>query len=577
VGIWCLKRPELRRTKCALYSASGAYLSDRSYHERRENSNENFSKRRVVGVVGVGASFLLGIYGYRYLKAFSESVSIFVLDDSDDRRQVSSTEELDEEVASYQGIPGGRIDGLPTYKMADVAKHSSAEKRLWVTYKEGVYDITDFVDSHPGGDAILMAVGSALEPFWNLYAVHKTPQVTKLLEQYRIGNLDPAEAKENAEGHDPYHADPSRDPELVPSNKKPFNAEPLPERLIENYITPTEYFYVRNHLPVPVVDLSNYAIEIEGPGIKSTSLTLEELKKMPKHTITATVMCAGNRRSEMSQVKEVKGLYWGPSAIGNATWSGVKLSELLEKIGFDESTNEALHVQFEGLDLTPESNPYGGSIPIEKAVDPKGDVILAYEMNGKPLTRDHGYPVRVIAPGIVGARCVKWLNRIVLSKEESPAFWQRRDYKGFSPNVTAETAKWDEAAAIEELPVISAICMPSKHDHVHVNDDSTVTVRGYAWSGGGRPIIRVDVTSDGGDRWVEAELVEKSDARPGRHWSWTLWEVKVPVTASQNQVELWAKAVDSSYNVQPESFKHIWNIRGVLNNAYHRVPINLVR
>ncbi|KAF6199941.1 hypothetical protein GE061_006239 [Apolygus lucorum] len=536
---------KLRRVALSCY-----HYSKKEYH----NDGHTRDRRKLLtGTAGLGIGLVVGVAGYHLIKGQPHYGW-----------------------SSGEGV-GERIDGLPTYKMVDVGKHTNKETRMWITYKEGVYDITDFIESHPGGNAILMGVGGAVDPFWNIYAAHKTPQVARILEQYRIGNLDPVEAKENSKSHDPYSNDPNRNPELVASSKKPFNAEPPPKRLVENYITPTEYFYVRNHLPVPLVDLKEYEIEIEGPGIKSKTLTLEELKQLPKHTITATVMCAGNRRSEMSEVKEVKGLFWGPAAIGNATWTGAKLCDILNSLGYDESNKEVLHVQFEGLDLTPESNPYGGSIPIEKAVDPRGDVILAYEMNGQPLTRDHGYPVRVIAPGIVGARCVKWLHRIVLSNEESPAFWQRRDYKGFSPNVVAETANWEKAASIEELPVISAICVPSKDQCVPVCKDNTILVTGYAWSGGGRPIVRVDVTADGGNLWVEADLVAQNDARPSRHWGWTLWEAKVPVDPSTKKVELWAKAVDSSYNVQPESFKHIWNIRGVLNNAYHRVTVTVTR
>lgn len=130
------------------------------------------------------------------------------------------------------------------------------------------------------------------------------------------------------------------------------------------------------------------------------------------------------------QVKKVKGLEWGPCAIGNATWSGARLIDVLHHLGMDTDDPRIEHVVFDGLDLDPTGNPYGASVPAHKALNPKADVILAYEMNGEPLPRDHGFPIRAIVPGVVGARNVKWLGSIRLSAEESSSFWQQNDYKG---------------------------------------------------------------------------------------------------------------------------------------------------
>lgn len=179
--------------------------------------------------------------------------------------------------------------------------------------------------------------------------------------------------------------------------------------------------------------------------------------------------------------------------------------------------------------------PYGGSIAFNKAMDPKGDVLLVFEMNGEPLPRDHGFPVRVIAPGIVGARNVKWLSKIVLSNQESQAFWQQKDYKVFSPSVEPSNADYSKAPSIQQLPVISAICTPNDGDAVDGKDDF-VTVKGYAWSGGGQKILRVDLTSDGGETWHEAEINEQNDAEAPYHWSWTLWTAKIPINSRENKV-----------------------------------------
>lgn len=156
---------------------------------------------------------------------------------------------------------------LPTYDLKTVGEHNSLEKGIWVTYGSGVYDITQFVNMHPGGvDKIKLAYGGALEPFWSLYAVHKTPEVLEILEGMRIGNLDPEVAAKMAEDfkNDPYSNEPSRNPALIPSSVKPFNAETPPELLTDTFLTPNDLFFVRNHLPVPEVDVKNYAIEVSG-------------------------------------------------------------------------------------------------------------------------------------------------------------------------------------------------------------------------------------------------------------------------------------------------------------------------
>ncbi len=211
-------------------------------------------------------------------------------------------------------------------------------------------------------------------------------------------------------------------------------------------------------------------------------------------------------------------------------------------------------------------------------MDPRGDVILAYEMNGVPLSRDHGYPLRVIVPGVVGARNVKWLGRIVISTTESDSHWQKGDYKGFSPSTNWDNVDFSKSPAIQNMPVTSSICSPLSGDSVKVVN-GLVTVKGYAWSGGGNKIVRVDITGDGGKTWQTAELEQEnndlSTVSIGRHWSWTLWTAQIPVKKGTSNIEIWSKAVDSSYNVQPESFENIWNLRGMLSNAYSRVKVKV--
>ncbi|KAL4129396.1 hypothetical protein PRIC2_005404 [Phytophthora ramorum] len=502
---------------------------------------------------------------------------------------------------------------LPTFTFEEVQKHTGAHKSgTWVVYRHGVYDITRFIVSHPGGTKILLAAGNSIEPFWQLYAAHNHADVHKILEKLRIGNLREEDVemlealRKERYGDGPYSKDPTRHPALKVNSSMPFNAEPPAELLMESFITPNDLFFVRNHLPVPEVDAEHFTLKVSGLGIgkgKQVEFTLDDLKsKFKHHTVTTTVQCAGNRRAEMSGVKQVNGLSWDTTALSTANWTGVLLSDVLASIGItDEDSRQGQcdcevgenldvcgdcnaviqHVQFQGLDADTEGNTYGASIPVATALDPRKDVLLAFEMNGETIPRDHGFPLRVIVPGTVGARNVKFLHRIVLSSEESPSFWQQRDYKGFPPNVDySRDDYWKFAGdSIQELPVQSAITEP-KNGSVHLVDDasdsSIVTVKGYAWSGGGRNIIRVDISADGGKTWTPAELHESGKRQKyNRAWAWTPWELDVEVPPGTKKLDIMCKAVDASYNVQPDTIAPIWNMRGVLNNAWHRVHVSV--
>ncbi|KAA0708075.1 Sulfite oxidase, mitochondrial [Triplophysa tibetana] len=489
-----------------------------------------------------------------------------------------------ERAASSGQLLETETSSLPIYTIEEVAKHCSLDSGVWVAYKGEVFDITEFVALHPGGDKILLAAGGSLEPYWGLYAVHQQDHILQILTEYKIGVLDKESYKKQESAHpsDPYFAEPTRHPALQINSQKPFNAEPPVSILTDSYITPSAVFFKRNHLPVPRVVSETYKLEIEGLPGGAVSLTLSELKsRFPKHTVTATLQCAGNRRSDMNKVKQVKGLNWGIAAIGNATWSGARLRDVLLYYGFGpDVAAKARHVQFEGLDRDVTGTSYGASIPLNKAVSEEGDVLLAYEMNGEELPADHGYPVRVVAPGIVGARNVKWLGRIVVSDEESKSHWQQNDYKGFSPGTDWDTVDFKSAPAIQELPIQSAITHPAEGMSVDSNAGE-VTVKGYAWSGGGREVLRVDVSVDGGNTWHVAKLRTSDEHNPalppspGRAWAWKLWEIDIPLPDKAQELQIVCKAVDSSYNVQPESSAPIWNLRGVLSNAWHRVKVKV--
>lgn len=467
-------------------------------------------------------------------------------------------------------------EGLPTYRLAEVEKHADMKNRVWVTFKDGIYDVTDFVEGHPGGKKILLAAGKPLEPFFITYAQHFNISVLEIMEELRIGNLHPDDKQkvQVKDANDPFVNDPPRHPGLKVNSEKPFNGEPPTELLTDSYYTPNDLFFVRNHLPVPEIDAKNHKIEITADGWKKpVAFSVEQLKqRFPVHSMTAAVQCAGNRRSHMATYKGVRGLSWGMSAISNAKWTGVKLSDVLNYAGMRES--DAEHVIFTGLDKDVEGAHYETSIPAATAFDPRKDVMIVFEMNGKPLPLDHGFPARIIAPGIAGARQVKWLSKITVSKKECQGHWQQNDYKQFNPSIDWHNVDFSKSVAIQEYPIQSAICEPGECDTL--DDAEEVHVKGYAWSGGGRGIIRVDVSLDGGKTWEVAAL-EKPKQDMHREWGWTLWEatLKIPSNLKGKKLDLVCKAVDSSHNAQPESAEGIWNLRGLIHNSWHHVHVDV--
>ncbi|XP_037298716.1 sulfite oxidase, mitochondrial isoform X2 [Manduca sexta] len=467
---------------------------------------------------------------------------------------------------------GGKRPDLPTYRAEEVSQHDNI-KSFWVTYKHGVYDITKFLPSHPGGEQILNAAGLSIEPFWNVYGMHKTPEVYALLESYRVGNLHDDDVVDHSD-EEMWVREPLRDRRLVVKTARPFNAEIPPKLQIQHLDTPNELFYVRQHMPVPELDPATHRVKVSVGGHDPRTFSLQQLDQFPRVTLRAALMCAGNRRSEMNKVKPVKGLDWAGGAISNATWTGLRLRDVLLQCGVDPTDTKGKHVILQGADIDATGVNFSTSIPLATALSEERTVLLVTHMNGAPLPPDHGAPLRAVVPGAPAVRSVKWLESITVSELESPSHWHQKDYRAFNPSKTWETADFSTAPPVYSLPVTSAICDPGDGEQVKVKNGH-VEVKGYAYSGGGAKIMRVDISADRGATWVEAQHLISDDAPPNTHYGWTLWTARVPVGKGQSELELWAKATDSNFNTQPEKFDDIWNIRGILSNAYHKIKIKL--
>ncbi|CAL5357792.1 unnamed protein product [Camellia sinensis] len=334
--------------------------------------------------------------------------------------------------------------------------------------------------------------------------------------------------------------------------EEPFNAEPPRLSLISSYVTPVDFFYKRNHGPVPIVDdiESSYRVCIGGLVEKPIELSMANIKKLPKYNVTATLQCAGNRRTAMSKGRAVKGVGWDISAIGNAIWGGAKLADVLELVGIPKLTKTSplggKHVEFVSVDMCKEEKggPYKASIPLIQSTNSEADVLLAYEMNEE-------VPALVFScKGTTRCFLLQLTGKILTGPLES--------------------LKW--------IFQSSAICS--------LEDDNTVQqgkvkVHGYAVSGGGRGIERLDVSFDGGKAWVEASRHQKSgipynaiadDDIYCDKWAWVLFEAEGDVL---HNTEIVAKAVDTAANVQPENVAVIWNLRGILNTSWHWIQIHV--
>jgi sulfite oxidase len=306
------------------------------------------------------------------------------------------------------------------------------------------------------------------------------------------------------------------------------------------------------------VDRESWRLVIDGVVREPLALRLDDLSHFERATVTAALSCAGNRRSELGAVTQIPGqVPWGPGAVGNAVWGGVRLRDVLRTAGFDE---QGRHVAFVGLDQAEEEGEllqFGGSIPLERALDE--DVLLADEMNGEPLPPVHGFPLRVVVPGYIGARSVKWLSTITVQPEPSTNYFQARTYRLYPSRVRSETSTEDHGFPLGEIPVNSAICYPRDGEAV---SGTRLLARGYAIVGG-RRIERVEVSLDRGRTFRPAELTG------GNGSSWRLWEAELEVGPGAG--ELVVRAWDSAASTQPEEAAGIWNLKGYLCNAWHRV------
>ncbi len=354
--------------------------------------------------------------------------------------------------------------------------------------------------------------------------------------------------------------------DMLVHTAEPFNAEPPREALGESDLTALDTFYVRSHGPIPRLDATRWRLRVDGLVTRELELSLDELREcFAEREVIATLQCAGNRREGLIAVRDIPDeAPWGPGATGNAAWRGVALADVLAAAGV---RNDAQHVALLGADVSQQAEPpqrFGASIPRRKAL--AEEVLLAWEMNGEPLRAPHGAPVRAIVPGYIGARSVKWIERVTAQHGPSENYFQARSYRLLPPEADPRLAPAGTGVALGAVAVNAEILNPADGATVAAG---AVEVRGYAFAGDDRSIVRVDVATDGGRHWQQAEL--RHQASP---WAWRRWRAQVVL--DPGDAEVVARAWDSAAATQPEDPAQLWNPKGYVNNAWSRARYTVV-
>lgn len=335
---------------------------------------------------------------------------------------------------------------------------------------------------------------------------------------------------------------------LIHLTDQPPNAEtPIPA--LGAGTLPNDEFYVRCNFPVPHLDAATWRLEVSGAFARPRGWTLDELRALPPVERTVTLECAGNGRTLMSPVPS--GTPWGLGAVGTTRFGGARLSDVLAA---SEPNASALEMVFTGADRG--HVQLDGAIAYQFNLDAAtalGDgPMLAWEMNGRPLPAEHGFPVRLVVPGQYGMRSVKWLMRITaVARLFAGHFPRKYRYRG-DAGVADETP-------VGPIRVRSLITSPSDGERLPVGP---TTVRGIAWSGNG-PITDVEV--DAGEGWLPARLAGTLDDAGGASFTfdWT------PRAAGPHLLAV--RATDQAGNCQPQA--SVWNEDGYGNNVVQRISV----
>jgi nitrate reductase (NAD(P)H) len=388
-----------------------------------------------------------------------------------------------------------------------------------------------------------------------------------------------------------------RDPRLIRlTGIHPFNVEaPLSDLYNEGFLTSPGLFFVRNHGPVPQItphDIATWKFSIEGLVEKPLTISLNQLiNDYDVITRPVTLVCAGNRRKEQNVVRQTKGFNWGAGGVSTALFTGVKMADVIRAA---KPKRGARYVCMEGADVLPNGH-YGTSVKLNWVLDLDRGFMLAWKMNGEMLRLDHGRPLRVVAPGMIGGRSVKWLKRLILTDRPSENWYHIYDNRVLptmvSPEEASKNEEWwkDERYAIYDLNVNSAITFPAHAERLDLRTAGhSYRARGFAYTGGGRRVTRVEISLDQGQNWRLADIEYAEDRYLNKDielyggqvdmasgeacFCWCFWSISIRISELRGAKDIILRAMDESMNVQPRDL--YWSVLGMMNNAWFRVVVH---
>lgn len=350
--------------------------------------------------------------------------------------------------------------------------------------------------------------------------------------------------------------------EFIVRNRRPKDLE-TPVEAFQTYLTPNDRFFVRSHHPEPKVSGQDWVLMVRVPGTEGLLLDYQSLKSLEAVSVTAVLQCAGNSRGMYRP--RVPGVQWGRGAVGNAVWRGARLADVLKKAGVDESAPE--HVVIHGSDkpLMKTVPIFARQLPLSKCLHP--DTLLAYEMNGEPLPRLHGGPVRLVVPGWVGDDWIKWVSSIQLQDEECEEFYYKKGYR--YPDIPCRPGEGVDSSHMKPMTeLVTRSLFSSPTQGAAVSMGSEVALKGVAWTGGDKLIEKVEISDDEGQSWHQVALEGEAKPYAWRLWSFP-WKPKAP-----GVVSLRCRATDSSGSVQPLEDSP-WNPGGYLWKTADKLEVEV--
>lgn len=357
-----------------------------------------------------------------------------------------------------------------------------------------------------------------------------------------------------------------KDKDMVVLNDKPWNIE-AQAHLLDDDITPNKYMFIRNNGLIPEnIDESTWTLTIDGEAVNTEkTYTLAELKsKFKSYTYQLTLECGGNGRSEFDP--PAKGNQWTIGAVSCATWTGVRLRDVLEDAGF---TSKAVYIGFHAADVhlsrDPKKEPISRGAPMAKAL--QDETLIAYKMNGQEIPLAHGYPLRLVAGGWPASVSGKWLQRISIRDRVHDGTKMTGDaYRvPCNPVAPGEKVKDEDMCIIESMPVKSLITNP--RSGAMIKDGQKLNIRGHAWAGE-LEVNKMEYSIDFGATWKNCPI-----EKPMNRLAWQNFSASIAFP-KKGYYEVWARATDANGNSQPMLLPG-WNPKGYLNNACHRIAIKV--